>query len=303
VNARRALRLLGRLPLAAAAAAALTALSCRQGPPPPAGDPPEVIYNTAVHTLPRSANGRDYRITVGLPGSYGGRPERRYPIMYITDAYWDFKLLASIEGGLAYDQVAPEFILVGIGYPGEAPDYDRLRRYDLTPVPDPRPEVAAKGPTGHAGELLGVLEREIIPFVEQRYRADSSYRVLGGSSLGGLFAIYVMLTKPALFQAYVAPSPAVAYANDWLFSYEEAFAKAGTPLAARLYLTAAEKEDPAFVDAIKRFEERLHQRAYPGLVHELRVVEGERHSGTKPESFNRGVRFAFAPRMPADAGR
>ena len=27
---------------------------------------------------------------------------------------------------------------------------------------------------------------------------------------------------------------------------------------------------------------------------EVKVVEGERHSGVKPESYNRAIRFAFA---------
>jgi len=31
------------------------------------------------------------------------------------------------------------------------------------------------------------------------------------------------------------------------------------------------------------------------------VIDGERHAGTKPESFNRGMRFAFAPRAPEPA--
>ena len=61
------------------------------------------------------------------------------------------------------------------------------------------------------------MEREIIPFVEARYRVDTSYRVLGGSSLGGLFALYVLFTEPALFTAYIAPSPAMPFARDWLF--------------------------------------------------------------------------------------
>ncbi len=84
--------------------------------------------------LPRAANGRDYRITVGLPDSYAAHPERRYPVLYVTDGYWDYKLCKSIVGGLVYDKAIPEVILVGIGYPGEAPDYGRLRRWDLTPV-------------------------------------------------------------------------------------------------------------------------------------------------------------------------
>jgi hypothetical protein len=57
-----------------------------------------------------------------------------------------------------------------------------------------------------------------------------------------------------------------------------------------------------FVEAVKRFDERLRDRAYPGLTFEFRLIEGERHSGTKPEAFNRGVRHAFAPRAPVDAG-
>ena len=65
-----------------------------------------------------------------MPDSYAANPERRYPILYVTDGYWDYKLLKSIVGGLVYDQVIPEIILVGIGYPGDAPDYGRLRRWD-----------------------------------------------------------------------------------------------------------------------------------------------------------------------------
>ena len=160
---------------------------------------PEIVDHSEAHVLPRAANGRDYRITVGVPDSYAANPERRYPILYVTDGYWDYKLLKSIVGGLVYDKVIPEIILVGIGYPGEAPDYGRLRRWDLTPVSDSPEDDANLGESGHAAEFLDVLERQIIPFVEGRYRVDSSYRVLGGSSLGGLFALYVMFTKPALF--------------------------------------------------------------------------------------------------------
>ena len=52
------------------------------------------------------------------------------------------------------------------------------------------------------------------------------------------------------------------------------------------------------VAAIKKFDAQLREHAYPGLTYEFRIIDGERHSGTKPESFNRGVRFAFAPRAP-----
>jgi len=285
----------GLLSLAVLVAAAA---ACRGRPAPLVGEP-ETIDHSEAHVLPRAANGRDYRITVGVPDSYAASPDRRYPVMYVTDGYWDYKLLKSIIGGLVYDKVIPEVILVGIGYPGEAPDYNRLRRWDLTPVSDSNGDDATLGESGHAREFLDVMVKEIIPYVESRYRVDPSYRVLGGSSLGGLFALYVLFTDPSLFAGYIAPSPATPFARGWLFGYENAFARSGNRLPARLYMTVAEKEEPIFVDGVTRFDAQLRAHTHPGLTYAFEIIAGERHSGTKPESFNRGVRFAFAPRAPA----
>src|SRR5947207_1431963 len=154
--------------LVALALALAGAGACRDRAPAPAPPPvappaaaPETIDHSEVHDLRRSANGRDYRIAVAVPDSYATHPERRYPVLYVTDGYWDFKLMKSIVGGLVYDEFIPEVIVVGIGYPGDAPDYGRLRRWDLTPVPDSPAEDAGKGPSGHARELLDVLEQQI----------------------------------------------------------------------------------------------------------------------------------------------
>lgn len=270
----------------------------------------QVIDDTELRVLPRAANGRDYLLYIGLPRSFKDHPERRYPVLYLCDGYWDFNLVNGLYGNLLYDGVVPEYILVGFGYPDQTtgderdpktrttPDYERLRRWDLSPVVDQN----GRNPDewGHASDFLTVVEREIIPFIESNYRADPSYRVLGGSSLGGLFVLYALFARPNLFAAYIAPSPVVSLGNDWLFNYEEAFAKGGEApqLKARLFLTAAEKEEPSMVAAIKRFNARLSKRAYPNLAYQFRTIDGERHAGTKAESYNRGVRFAFLPRSP-----
>ena len=218
-------------------------------------------------------------------------------MLYLTDGYWDFPLLCAIAGNLYYDQVLPEVIIVGIGYAGENPDFDVLRSYDLTPVAD-----AGKNKNrtmaGHAAEFLGVIEKEIIPFVEREYRVAPSYRALAGHSQGGLFALYAMFTKPELFQAYVALSPGVDWGNEWIFRCEEQFAKSGRPLHARLFLTGAADEWPFLISSILRFNTQIRARAYPGLTYEWRLLEGERHSGGKAEGHNRGFRFAFAPLAP-----
>jgi hypothetical protein len=47
-------------------------------------------------------------------------------------------------------------------------------------------------------------------------------------------------------------------------------------------------------DPVKEFMQILKSHGYKGLKLETRVIEGERHAGNKPETFNRGLRFLFS---------
>jgi len=258
---------------------------------PLAKDP---VPNPHTLTLPVTKQGRRYLLYVGLPQSYGQDPARRYPVVYVTDGYWDFSKISGIGGALAYDRVVPEFITIGLGYSGTDLNYGDLRRWELSPVP-----VGDKGEnSGHAGEFLQVLKTRIIPLVDAEYRTDRSYRVLAGASLGGLFVLYTMLNSPDLFQGYVAATPAVTLGDDWLFRYEDQFAKSGATLNRRLYMTVGGNESPAYLDGIIRFNQRLAARRYPGFAYEFRIVEGERHSGSVFESYTRGLRHVFLPLAP-----
>ena len=254
-----------------------------------------VLGNSEIRDLPR-ANGRDFRILVGLPYSYASNPAKRYPVLYICDGYWDFTLVNGLYGNVLYDKAVPEFIIVGLSYQGTDPKYDSLRHYDYTPVPEPNDPKGLAG--GHAKEFLASLRDKIIPFVQKEYRVDTTWRALGGSSLGGLFALYTAFEAPTLFQGIIAPSPAVTYANGWLFKREAEFAKSGQKLPSRLFLSAAGAEWPDFRSYIEQFHDSLESHKLPGLSMKWRLVEGERHAGTKAESYNRGVRYIFAPLAP-----
>ncbi len=260
--------------------------------------PSLTVPHTEVRPLARSANGRRYQLTIGLPDSYQDDPERHYPVLYLCDGYWDFDLVRSIAANLEADKAIPDIIVVGLGYPGDDPNYGRMRRWDLTPVPAHYDGAVFDGPSGHAQEFLAVIEHQIIPLMERDYRADPAYRVLAGSSLGGLFTLYAMFARPGLFTAYVAASPVAEWDDDWLLGFENRFHDSGQPLGARLFVTGAEKEFPEILAGAKRFDARIRQRAYPGLAYRFRVIDGERHAGTKAESYTRGLRFAFAPRAP-----
>lgn len=255
--------------------------------------PPVTLPNTEVRPLPGAAHGRQYVLQVGLPGSYASDPARRYPVLYVTDGYWDFPTLYSSYLNLVYDKVAPEAIIVGIGYPGEhsVDAYNQMRLWELSPV-----RLNGDAATGHAAEFLDTIEHRIIPFVEREYRADPSQRVLAGSSMGGLFTLYALLTKPGLFTGYIAASPAVTAGNDWLFGYAARVAARRPEVHARLFMTGAEFEH--LLPGIRRFDAQLQRDPLPGLSYEFRLIDHAHHAGEKAESYMRGMQYVFAPLVP-----
>jgi predicted alpha/beta superfamily hydrolase len=271
------------------AAAAMPALSAEKAPLPG-----YVIPRSEVRTLPVNAAGRHYALFVGLPVSYATEPDKRYPVVYVTDGYWDFQKITALHGPLVYDKYAPEFITVGMGYAGENLDYGNLRRWELSPVPFGTP----LDTSGHARDFLDTIEKVFIPLIDEEYRTDPKMRVLGGASLGGLFTLYSMFTRPDLFQGYMAVTPAVLMGNDWLLKYEEEFAKSGKTLNGRLYMTAGGNEATSFVAPILRMNQRFAPGRHPKLAYEYRIIDGERHAGNQTESYNRALRFVFAPLAP-----
>lgn len=257
-----------------------------QREPAPTTFPAVTIPNTEVRSLHSAVTGRDYALYVYLPASPSRDPAAKHPVLYLLDGQWDFKLLASIQGGLLYDKYVPDVIVIGITYPGAKANYDSLRAVDYTPVASP-----SNPGSGDGAKFLSFLKTELIPFVEKNYAADPTRRALMGSSLGGLFSLYAMFTEPRLFSGYVAASPAVTYANRGAFATEAAYARGHTELPAKLFIAVGDQE--ALAGPVRELVETMRGRNYRGLTFESRVIEGERHSGNKPEAFNRGLRFLF----------
>lgn len=248
--------------------------------------PRVAIPGSLMRTLKSAHTGRDYDLYIQLPDGNAQNKEKKYPVLYVLDGQWDFKLLDSVYGGLHYDKFVPEMIIVGITYSGPNPNYDVLRARDYTPAPESR-----RPGTGDAPKFLSFLKTELLPFIETNYRGDASRRVLMGSSLGGLFTLYAMFTEPGLFSGYVSASPAVSYGDRFLFKQEAGYAGKHRELPARLFLSVGGAED--LTAPVKEFMQVLGRRGYKGLKLETRVIEGERHAGNKPEAFNRGLRFVF----------
>lgn len=252
-----------------------------------------MIANSELLELPSPLTGKHHELIVGLPPSYGSEPERRYPVIYLLDGYWDFNLVNTLLGGLVYDRVAPELIVVGLSYGGQSPSYDRLRGDDYTPTRS-HPSHSAEPFGGGGPRFLTFIEDSVLPAVEGRYRVDSRQRILSGHSLGGLFTLYALFERPDLFASFLALSPAVGWDERWLFAREAEFRAQHPRVERRVWLSVGDSEWPHFTRACCEFFEQFQGSRYAGMALEVKLVEGERHAGVKPESYNRALRFAFA---------
>src|SRR5512138_2146676 len=84
------------------------------------------LPGSEVRQLKSAETGRSYDIYIRTPADYAKDKKKKYPVLYLLDGHWDFKLLDSIYGGLYYDGYVPEMIIVGITYSGENPNYESL---------------------------------------------------------------------------------------------------------------------------------------------------------------------------------
>ena len=98
--------------------------------------------------------------------------------------------------------------------------------------------------SGGADKFLQFIETELMPEVEKRYRTQP-FRVLAGHSLGGLFAVHALSTRPGLFNAYVAVSPSLWWDGQSEVNRFEGFiAKQKAPLKAVLFFSVGNETAP-----------------------------------------------------------
>lgn len=265
--------------------------ACAQ--PTPAPEPSKMkldrvsLPGTEIRQLSSAETGRDYDIYIRPPEKYNPDQNKKYPVLYVLDGQWDFKLLDSIYGGLHYDGYVPELFIVSITYSGDHADYESLRAMDYTPVRDSFVSGSGDAPRFHA-----FLKKELFPLIESNYRVDASRRVLMGHSYGGTFGLFALFTEPELFSGYIVGSPSVPYGDRFAFKQEAEYAASHKDLPTRLYLFVGEDERLKY--PVEEFIQVLHERSYPSLEMETLTLEDERHAGVKPEGFNRGLRYIFS---------
>jgi len=214
----------------------------------------------------------------------------------LTDGNAHIGHTSSTAEFLARNGRMSEVIVVGIN------NTDRTR--DLSPS---RPKAtgatgAPQFPTaGGADKFLQFIETELIPEIEKRYRV-SPYRVLAGHSLGGLFAVHAMLSRPELFKSYVAVSPNLNWDNQLLVKRAEDFFKTRKEMNATFFMTIA-NEGGEMEDAYHQMKQLLAKNQVKGFEWEAMEMPDEDHGTVVLRSHYYGLRKIYAGwQIPRDPG-
>lgn len=215
----------------------------------------------------------DRIICVGLPDYYELNTQKKYPVFYAVDGQWNFNPARISSGWLSDPKFGKiqQVIVVTI----HTLDY---RGRDLTPTTD-----------GGSHPLYQFIKEELIPFVEKNYRT-AKYKVLCGSSLGGLFVINAFVNDPDFFDGYLSTSPYMGWNNMQLLGKTKEFLSKKPVLHSRLYIAKANEGDEFGVDALVAL---LKKYPIKGLVWKYDKHPDEVHETINHKGIWDGMKFLF----------
>jgi hypothetical protein len=244
--------------------------------------PPVTLADTEKRAITASKIGSRYDLFISLPQNYK-TSKQSYPVLYVLDG-WHFPLMAFLQNNNIYSKRMNPVIIVNIGH-SPAKDETTLRDRDFSPT-----RTAENPNSGGAPAFLDFLEHELIPFIDRTYRTNTTDRGLLGHSMGGLFALYALEQRPALFQRIVAASPALQ--PDDAVS-REASALRTLPAPVRLDLSVGSDDELGFTETTTALARILDSVKPKELDYRFTVYPGQNHNSVRLASFPAGLYWVY----------
>ena len=280
---------------------------------------PALIGGARWYDLQDSETGALRRVFLWIPP--GDAPGEGWPALTLTDG--NAVIATAVDAMRAQSAYPSETnlgpgVLIAVGYPTDAA-FDPLRRsWDLGPPPGASyPPFWPGTPgvtTGGGAEMARFLLEDLRDFLATKVILNPERHGLFGHSFGGLFALWLMFTRPDAFSHWIAASPSITWEDNFLLRHLETFAPAGRRLS--VHLSAGEWEGsrlaPFYIraeDAEKRRERLLRQRTldaardmrealsqFSEITAHFEEYAGETHMSVLPVAVNRALHAVFALR-------
>lgn len=240
------------------------------------------LYNTSERLMFSDSVKDTFRILISVPDNYS-TTDKKFPVLYVLDGDIAFGLAASIARYLQIGDNIPELIIVGIGYGSVDKSAGEKRRRDYRPVA-----------SGGAENFMIFLENELIPLIDSNYRTIPSDRTINGYSIGGLFGLYSLFTKPDVFNRYIIGSPSISWDDYSIFNYEETSTDKISDKKLKIFISVgSEESDEKYFNPIDNLVTQIQDRNYSGVKLEAKVFDGSTHLMGPPESLTHGLISVF----------
>lgn len=259
---------------------------------------PVTLPDTESWDMP-AADGQVYRIFVSRPT--GEAPADGYPVLYVLDGnamFAGFAEARRIQGVYGYG--LDKMIVVAIGYPGDKP-YDPRRMGDFTgPITQPALKALHKDfPSGGRDRFQSFLMDRLRPEIDKRFKTHPIRQSLYGHSLGGLFALHLLYSRPGAFHTIIAASPSIWWDAQSIVAEEQDFTdrlKKAPVLGrgSRLLILVGEREETevTVIDG-QALAKRLEPLSALGLRSSFTVLDGETHITVPARSVTMALRAAM----------
>jgi predicted alpha/beta superfamily hydrolase len=186
-----------------------------QAPPSAAKSKPLIIGE--IDEIQSAILAEKRTLNIYLPDGYKINDDVKYPVVYLLDGGTDEDFI-HITGLYQFNsfpwinRVQPS-IIVGIA------NTNRMR--DMT-YPTANAAAKKKYPaSGRSGMFIDFIEKELQPYVQKKFKTNSSKTIIG-ESLGGLLVTEILLKSPALFDKYIIVSPSLWWDNGSLLNQSTA---------------------------------------------------------------------------------
>ncbi len=220
----------------------------------------------------------DIQVQIYQPGPTLEHDQEKFPTLYIMDGQHFIHSAIGYQESLNWrNSSSPEFIVVAI-------DTHRIgdgsaRRRELL--------------NQDSAELIELIEKDIIPYVDEHY-PTSNMRLFAGWEHAGGFALDLLTTRPDLFDSFLfASSPNLS--AERLKNVEKLFASAVASkdtLNKQLYLALGSQENYAIEDFAKINE---LGEDYPAQLEVHYTLSSDLSHFTTPiDLFTSGLAWAFA---------
>ena len=154
-------------------------------------------------------------LNIYLPPSYQIDTLKSYPVIYLLDGSKDedFIHITGIVqfGSFSWINMIPESIVVGIANTDRKKDftYPSNNKLDQNEFPT----------SGESKKFIEFLEKEALPFVNNKFRTTQTNTLIG-QSLGGLLGTEILFKTPHLFGKYIIVSPSLWWDDESLLGEE-----------------------------------------------------------------------------------